>query len=306
DIKIPSDDSGSVSPTFPSIKIPTIKISTDVGVSNISKDYIDLPTFSRDITPSTIENIFLLETSNSSKSTYLKYRTLCSVESWCCNNPSHTVWLLVNADRIWDADGLVRRLLRLCSNLNVARMEPKLIFIHTALFGLYRSKRFPKSPWRASHLSDLLRLGLLWKFGGMYTDSDTVCLRSVAGLSNVVGLGRDNHINTAVLHFEKQHPFIKRCMWRLFREYNWQRYITAVESVQREILDSCNVTKNQLNTLPMASPNPCHDFKILTPKLFYPISWMWTLNIFSPKEGFLSIHISPINHCLIVYTLANT
>ncbi|CAL4231843.1 unnamed protein product, partial [Meganyctiphanes norvegica] len=66
----------------------------------------------------------------------------------------------------------------------------------------------------------------------------------------------------------------------------WQRYITAVESVQREILDSCNVTKNQLNTLPMASPNPCHDFKILTPKLFYPISWMWTLNIFSPKEGY--------------------
>ena len=73
--------------------------------------------------------------------------------------------------------------------------------------------------WPASHLSDLLRLGLLWKLGGMYTDSDTVCLRSVEGLNNVLGLGAPNHVNHAIMHFHRHHPFIKRCMERLINIY---------------------------------------------------------------------------------------
>ncbi|CAL4068730.1 unnamed protein product, partial [Meganyctiphanes norvegica] len=285
DSLVASNGNGSAS------TLSSVIINTDASPKNHSQDYIQLPTFYRDIMPSEKDNIFLLETGNASESTYLKYRVLCSLESWCSANPSHEVWLLVRSNQIWDADRVVHRLFQLCPNLRLASLDPDLILIQTPLYGLYISNLFSESLWPASHLSDLLRLGLLWKVGGMYTDTDTVCLRSVAGLTNVVGLGASNHVAPAIMHFDPYHPFLKRCMEILLNIYHPKYYITAVKAVEQETWHSCNVTVNKLDTLPFAQPNPCPGFKVLPPKAFYPINWVLRFETFRPgaRKRYLKI-----------------
>ncbi|CAL4121629.1 unnamed protein product, partial [Meganyctiphanes norvegica] len=127
--------------------------------------------------------------------------------------------------------------------------------------------------WPGAHLSDLLRLGLLWKFGGWYTDSDTICLRSVMGFKNVISLGTSNKINSAVINFDKEHSFLRRCIDVISRRYNPKYYITAVGHMQEQTWRACNASVKTLNTLPDAVPNPCPDFSVLPQNIFFPYDW---------------------------------
>ena len=42
--------------------------------------------------------------------------------------------------------------------------------------------------YRPNHLSDMLRLAVVSKVGGLYTDFDFICLRSVADIRNSIAL----------------------------------------------------------------------------------------------------------------------
>lgn len=66
--------------------------------------------------------------------------------------------------------------------------------------------------WPAKNLSNMVRLALVWRFGGFYTDFDTICLRGVQNLSNVVGSQSSKFVNNAVFHFEHHHPLIQEIM----------------------------------------------------------------------------------------------
>nr|CAD1844374.1 unnamed protein product [Ananas comosus var. bracteatus] len=65
----------------------------------------------------------------------------------------------------------------------------------------------------AQNLSNLLRLLLLYKFGGVYVDADVLVLRSFARLRNAIGAqtldpatGSWSRLNNAVMVFDKMHP----------------------------------------------------------------------------------------------------
>ncbi|KAL5540815.1 hypothetical protein UlMin_042256 [Ulmus minor] len=65
------------------------------------------------------------------------------------------------------------------------------------------------------NLSNLLRLALLYKFGGIYIDTDVLILKSFSNLRNVIGAqtmdlktGNWSRLNNAVLVFDKNHPLL--------------------------------------------------------------------------------------------------
>ncbi|MBA0787359.1 hypothetical protein Gotri_025407, partial [Gossypium trilobum] len=65
------------------------------------------------------------------------------------------------------------------------------------------------------NLSNLLRLVLLYKYGGVYIDTDVIVLKSFNNLSNVIGAQSMNietktwsRLNNAVLVFDKHHPLL--------------------------------------------------------------------------------------------------
>lgn len=73
--------------------------------------------------------------------------------------------------------------------------------------------------------SDILRLELLWRFGGVYADTDFECLRPIEplleGADFVVGLAKPGRANNAFLASVAGHPLLERALEQLRpREYH--------------------------------------------------------------------------------------
>lgn len=68
-------------------------------------------------------------------------------------------------------------------------------------------------PYWYSHKTDLLRMLLLYKHGGIYMDTDIHVVRNLEKLpKNVVGYESEKYLNGAFIKFEKQHPFLMDCL----------------------------------------------------------------------------------------------
>ena len=62
------------------------------------------------------------------------------------------------------------------------------MFMDTPIEGIDSEMRRVKNEHnRAVMLSDLLRMAIVYKYGGFYSDLDAVIIRSLKRLSNVVG-----------------------------------------------------------------------------------------------------------------------
>ncbi|KAJ4825734.1 hypothetical protein Tsubulata_035307 [Turnera subulata] len=75
----------------------------------------------------------------------------------------------------------------------------------------------------STHYSELVRLAALYKYGGIYLDSDIIVLNPISSLNNTVGL-EDDHagssLNGAVMAFRKHSPFIMECLKEFYMTYD--------------------------------------------------------------------------------------
>lgn len=66
----------------------------------------------------------------------------------------------------------------------------------------------------AQNLSNLIRLAVLYKYGGVYLDTDFIILKDFSGLRNSIGAqsmdsnGNWTRLNNALLIFDKNHPLV--------------------------------------------------------------------------------------------------
>ncbi|XP_069940464.1 lactosylceramide 4-alpha-galactosyltransferase-like [Cherax quadricarinatus] len=152
----------------------------------------------------------LVETSCKSRPTY---RAWCAVESMAQQNPEAKVWYVMTAPAVEARDGLPPRLLQQYTNLRVVTTDLWRIFNNTPLMPLYTSGAWNiNTKWPAVNLSNMVRLALVWRVGGFYSDTDVVCISSLATLRNVVGFQLKNEINNAVFHFDRHHDLMKLMM----------------------------------------------------------------------------------------------
>ncbi|OMO97531.1 hypothetical protein COLO4_14560 [Corchorus olitorius] len=128
------------------------------------------------------------------------------------------------------------------------------------------------------NLSNLIRLAVLYKYGGVYLDVDFIILKDVNGLRNAIGAQsidsitrKWTRINGAALIFNKEHPLL----YDLLREFamtfdgtKWghngpylvSRVIRRVENL------------------------PGYNLTILPPKTFYPMDWMKISRLFKKPK----------------------
>ncbi|KAL4578109.1 hypothetical protein LXL04_014225 [Taraxacum kok-saghyz] len=80
-----------------------------------------------------------------------------------------------------------------------------------------------KTKFYPTHYSELIRLAALYKYGGIYLDSDVKVLRPLSSLSNTVGLEDEvsgSRLNGAVMAFRKHSPFIMECLKEFYANYD--------------------------------------------------------------------------------------
>ncbi|KAK1355742.1 lactosylceramide 4-alpha-galactosyltransferase-like [Heracleum sosnowskyi] len=118
----------------------------------------------------------------------------------------------------------------------------------------------------AQNLSNLIRLAVLYKYGGVYLDTDFIVLKDFSGLRNSIGAQSSNafgnwtRLNNAVLVFDKNHPLLYKFIEEFASTFNGNRWGHNGPYLVSRVASKFATSKD-LN------------FSILPPMAFYPVYW---------------------------------
>ena len=117
------------------------------------------------------------------------------------------------------------------------------------------------------NISNLLRLCLLYKYGGVYLDTDVIVLKSFSKVKNSIGAQTIDQnsknwsrLNNAVMVFDKMHPLLYKFIEEFALTFNGNKW-----GHNGPYLVSRVVTRLQ--------DRPGYNFTILPPMAFYPVNW---------------------------------
>lgn len=117
-----------------------------------------------------------------------------------------------------------------------------------------------------SHETDLVRFLLLYKFGGVYMDTDVILVQPLNSLkTNTLGWQDSFHesLNGAVLIFEKNNIFMKYCLMEFAENYNGQSWDSNGPLLLTRIWQLWN----------LVNPGVDDVVQVLDNRIFYMIEW---------------------------------
>ncbi|EPS64460.1 hypothetical protein M569_10322, partial [Genlisea aurea] len=132
------------------------------------------------------------------------------------------------------------------------------------------------------NLSNLLRLGFLYRFGGIYLDTDVIVLRSFQGLRNVIGAqtadastGNWSRLNTAVMVFDENHPLIFKFIQEFALTFDGSKWGHNGPYLASRVVSRIGERAGYKNS-----------FRVLSPAAFYPVDWSRIGRLFEgPKNS---------------------
>ncbi|XP_078523929.1 alpha-1,4-N-acetylglucosaminyltransferase [Lissotriton helveticus] len=121
--------------------------------------------------------------------------------------------------------------------------------------------------------SDASRLAIIWKFGGIYMDTDIISIRRIP-MENFLAAQHQNFSSNGIFSFSPQHGFAWDCMNNFVKKYNGNLWGNQGPFLFTRIL------KNWCS-FPLFNGKEdglCQNISILNPQRFYPIGYpSWRL-----------------------------
>ena len=162
--------------------------------------------------------------------------------------------------------------------VNVATPDLAFLFKNTPAEGWFKEmKSGNKDPGEiplAQNLSNLIRLAVLYKYGGVYLDTDFIVLKPFTGLKNSIGaqsmdMGTKNwtRLNNAVLIFDMNHPLLLKFMEEFASTFDGNKWGHNGPYLVSRVVE--NIGKQ-----------PGYNFKVLQPMAFYPVDWIRISRLF--------------------------
>ncbi|KAJ4977583.1 hypothetical protein NE237_008363 [Protea cynaroides] len=139
----------------------------------------------------------------------------------------------------------------------------------------------------AQNLSNLLRLAVLYKYGGVYLDTDFIVLKKFSGLRNSIAAqsmdaetGNWTRLNNAVLIFDKNHPLLFKFIEEFSLTFDGNKW-------------GHNGPYLVSRVVKRVRKRPGYYFRILSSMAFYPVDWNKISGFFQkPKDQAMSRWIS--------------
>ncbi|CAG0915857.1 unnamed protein product [Notodromas monacha] len=219
------------------------------------------------IDPSDIpENgIYFLETSGLPM---LSPKQLCAVESAALHHPNRSVVVAVK-NKFLQLPSVVKSWSEKYPNIMFTTIDIVQWLNGTILQPWLSKNLLENSTYKTVHMSDILRYVTMFKYGGLYLDTDVVVMKPMDELVNAVGLEGTGVINNAVLAFEKHHLFMEACLKELsekYDPYNWGS--NGPGMLTRIIRPYCG-----WNITDPVKPGDCKNIKVLNISAFYPVKY---------------------------------
>ncbi|XP_043689773.1 lactosylceramide 4-alpha-galactosyltransferase [Telopea speciosissima] len=128
------------------------------------------------------------------------------------------------------------------------------------------------------NLSNLLRLAVLYKFGGVYIDTDVIILKSFSNLRNVIGAqtlnlqtGNWSRLNNAVLIFDRKHPLLLKFIEEFALTFDGSKWGHNGPYLVSRVVSRM-------------TGQPGFNFTVLPPPAFYPVEWSRVQSLFQSSE----------------------
>lgn len=151
------------------------------------------------------------------------HRAECSVESAALRNPHRSVilWLVkVSNDNTDSQLALFRKLQSLYSNIEIRTIDPAEYLQYPLRRGWFETKLDKKSGNFPNHITDALRLAILYRHGGAYFDADVISLKSISYDKPFLIYGSGTRISNAVLQLEPNSKIGKSALAMLDKFYD--------------------------------------------------------------------------------------
>ncbi|NWI55377.1 A4GAT galactosyltransferase, partial [Calyptomena viridis] len=223
-------------------------------------------------------NVFFVETSERTNPSYL---FSCSVESAARTHPDSRVVVLMKGlakEKATLPKHWVFSLLSCFPNVEIQPLHLPELFSGTPLAKWYLWPLRHWEPYFLPILSDACRIVLMWKFGGIYLDTDFIVLKNLQNLTNALGIQNEDELNGAFLSFKPKHKFMELCMKDFVKNYNswiWGRQ--GPHLLTRVFKKWCSIRTIQ-------SMN-CKGVSALPPEAVYPIPWQDWRKLFEPVSA---------------------
>lgn len=118
-----------------------------------------------------------------------------------------------------------------------------------------------------NNLSNLVRLAMLYKYGGVYLDTDFIILKDISGLRNAVGAqSMDSstrawtRLNGAAMIFDINHPILLDFLHEFATTFNGNKWGFNGPYLVSRVIERVGNT-------------PGYNITVLPPKSFYAVDW---------------------------------
>lgn len=131
----------------------------------------------------------------------------------------------------------------------------------------------------SQNLSNLIRLAMLYKYGGLYVDTDIIVLEDFSELRNTIGAQSVDSVtkqwtrlNNAIMIFDVNHPILLDFMQEFASGFDGNKWGYNGPYLLSRVVERVGNT-------------PGYNLTILPPKAFYPVDWIRIGKLFKKPEN---------------------
>ncbi|XP_041037469.1 lactosylceramide 4-alpha-galactosyltransferase-like isoform X2 [Carcharodon carcharias] len=220
--------------------------------------------------PSTEPGIMFVQTSDELNPSPL---AKCAVESAARRNPNKTVYYFMkgfngNISAYQKPEFNAIPLLSSIPNVVILPLNLDELFSSTRLADWYKEVDPDMEEYWIYVLSDACRIALLWKYGGIYLDTDVISLKPLE-FQNFICAQSENGANGAALGFTRSHSFTEMCLTDYVENYDGEAWGHQGPDLMTRMLKKWCETDNLDNFL----DKECKGILYLSSNWFYPIPY---------------------------------
>ncbi|XP_048362227.1 alpha-1,4-N-acetylglucosaminyltransferase [Sphaerodactylus townsendi] len=153
-------------------------------------------------------------------------------------------------------------------NVFIFPLKMDILFQDTPLLPWYLQINATKEKYWIYISSDASRLAMVWKYGGIYMDTDVISIRPIPA-ANFLAAQSSQFSSNGIFGFQPHHWFLWGCMNDFVENYNGNFWGNQGPYLMTRMLKGlCNLTdfKN-------LEDQRCHNISFLHPHRFYPIPY---------------------------------
>lgn len=234
--------------------------------------------------------IFFLETSHPEGANLeLNERKACAIESAAFMHPNHKIFVMVAGNTTIDLRSNYSKtyinLVMEYPNVFFRSMDPVEFMKDTPLETFHKWRLLNKSKNYNVYLADILRLVALWKYGGLYLDTDVVVLRNFETLGeNYLCIASPYLLMSGTMQFSSEgfgHEVVAAFLKNAVNEFNANSWASNGPSLVTRVMKRICKAKNT----PQMNTESSNGIRILSKPAFLPVDYSNHKWYFNPAIG---------------------